>query len=136
MNFLIKIMIRCLMIACSIGGREYLVVISNPKTNLSFFKQNLWGGNLAKIICSVADEYRGGEPVYLMSKEVAELTGVNEGTLKYWRSKGRGWPSQKRHGVVFYKRSDIEAIPAEKIFRKRDKRNKFFPTALRNIDDA
>jgi predicted DNA-binding transcriptional regulator AlpA len=41
--------------------------------------------------------------------EVAELTGVSESTLRFWRSTGQGPKSAKLGRRIVYRLSDVEA---------------------------
>ncbi|MBF6298032.1 helix-turn-helix domain-containing protein [Nocardia amamiensis] len=51
---------------------------------------------------------------YLTTREVAEMTGIAEGTWRYWRHKDEGPASFTLNGKrVVYRRSEIERWIAE-----------------------
>lgn len=45
----------------------------------------------------------------LRTKEVASLYGIPEGTLRYYRSKGKGPTSARIEGRIVYRRADVDA---------------------------
>ena len=53
------------------------------------------------------------KPEIMTPKQVAELTGIPEGTLRYFRSSGIGPASFRLQGRVRYRRVQVEAWIAE-----------------------
>lgn len=50
---------------------------------------------------------------YMNTAEVARETGINAGTLRYWRSTNQGPPSFSLGKRVVYRRSELEKWIAE-----------------------
>jgi len=52
---------------------------------------------------------------YLSTKEVSEMTGISEGTLRFWRHKGDRGPASFALGGkrIVYRRSEVERWIAE-----------------------
>lgn len=53
------------------------------------------------------------KPIRLMkAKQVSELLGIPEGTLRYWRNVGLGPVWHKLEGSIRYAQDDVEAYVA------------------------